>query len=152
MGMLGMHKGVSTGPGLTKQAFADEVDINKIVAGFEKTGMVTHLNEMEPFFGDVSHLVAYQECLDIVKTAESLFNGMDARIRERFKHDPMEMIDFLQDSRNLDEAVKLGMAVKRPGTGFPAPIPPVPTPTPTPTPNPQVVGDHEHDAGDVTRG
>lgn len=143
--MLGMHTGVNTGPGLTKQAFANEVDINKIVAGFEKTGMVTHLNSKEPFYGDVSALVGYQECLDIVQKADELFMGMDARVRERFKNDPVEMIAFLQDEKNIDEAVTLGMVVKRPETGLPAPIPPVPNP------NPQAVGDHEHDAGDVTR-
>lgn len=132
MGMYGREKSgprfgtdISTGPGLTKQAFADEVNINKIVAGFEKTGMVNHLNSREPFYGDVSEISQYQDALNIVKEADELFMGMDAKVRERFANDPVKMIEFLQDSANLDEALKLGMVVKRPEVVIPAPIVPV---------------------------
>lgn len=128
MGMLGIHDGVDTGPGKTKQSFRDEVNINKIVASFEKTGMVTHLNSREPFYGDVSEIVSYQDALNIVNKANELFNGMDARVRERFANDPAKMIEFLEDEKNLDEAVKLGMAVKRPEVVIPDPIPPVVVP------------------------
>lgn len=129
MGMLGMHDGVDTGPGLTKQANRDEVDINKIIAGFEKTGMVTHLATKEPFYGDVSDIKDYQESLDIVNRANELFMGMDARIRERFKNDPEEMITFLEDPKNLSEAISLGMVVQRPEVPLPDPIePPVDVP------------------------
>lgn len=121
MGMYGREKDgprfgtdIDTGPGLTKQSFADETDINKIIAGFEKTGMVTHLNSKEPFYGDVSSFVGYQEALDVVQRANDLFMGMDARVRERFANDPEQMVAFLEDSRNLDEAVSLGMVIKRP--------------------------------------
>lgn len=113
MGMLGQHKGVSTGPGLTKQSFAGEVDINKIIAGYEKTGMVTHLNSKEPFYGDVSEIGDYEHCLEVVKEAEELFGAMEAKVREKFKNDPAEMIDFLEDPSNIEEAVKLGMVVER---------------------------------------
>lgn len=113
MGMLGVHEGVNTGPGLTKQAFADETNINKIVAGFEKTGMINHLSKAEPFYGDVSGLVDYQESLNVVMRAEELFNSMSADIRSRFQNDPAEMIEFLNDPANQDEAIKLGMLVPR---------------------------------------
>jgi len=117
MGMLGERLTVDTGPGMAKQSFANEVDINKIIAGYEKTGMIQHLNTKEPFYGDVSKFRSYQECLDLVQEADSLFQSMDARVRERFKNDPVEMVSFLDDPKNLDEAVTLGMVVRRPQTG-----------------------------------
>lgn len=117
MGMLGIHDGVDTGPGLTKQSFAAETDINKIVAGFEKTGMLSSVNEREPFYGDVSGIASYQECFDIVNKANQLFNGMDAKVRSRFRNNPVEMISFLEDPVNLEEAISLGMVVKRPVEG-----------------------------------
>lgn len=114
MGMLGIHKGVDTGPGVTKQSFADEVNINKIIARFDKNGMVTHINKSPGFFGDVSELVDYQESLNIVMKAEELFSGMSAEIRARFGNDPGQMIEFLEDPKNLEEAKKLGMVLEKP--------------------------------------
>lgn len=113
--MLGIHKGVDTGrESMVKQSFADETDINKIIAGYEKSGMIQHLNEREPFYGDVSDMVDYQHCLNVVNEANDLFMNMDARIRERFANDPARMVAFLNDPKNIQEAISLGMAVERP--------------------------------------
>jgi len=104
------------GSSRTKQSFADETDINKIIARYDKTGMIEHLNERTPFYGDVSELVGYQDALNIVNQAESLFASMSANIRERFSNDPTKMIAFLDDVRNRDEAIKLGMILPVPET------------------------------------
>lgn len=106
--------GLKCGEGRTKQAFLDQVDVNKIMARYNKTGMFTHVNGRQPFYGDVSSVVGYREALDRVMEAESLFKGMSAEVRNRFGNDPARMIDFLEDPKNLDEALKLGMVVKRP--------------------------------------
>lgn len=113
MGMLGIRMTIDTGPGLTKQSFADEVDINKIIARFDKTGMISHLNDREPFYGDVSEFRDYQDSLNMVMRADELFMGMSADVRSRFSNDPVQMISFLDDPKNYDEAVKLGMITPR---------------------------------------
>ncbi len=111
------------GESLTKQAFKDQVDINKIVAKYQKTGMVNHLNQREPFYGDVSDIRTYQESLDVVNKAEELFMGMTADVRAKFHNDPAEMVEFLADEKNSDEAVKLGLKTKRePEVGEEQPI------------------------------
>lgn len=102
------------GSSLTKQSFRDECDVNKIIARFEKTGMLEALNKKVPFYGDVSELKGYHEALQTVVAAEELFSSMSAEIRDRFKNDPNEMIAFLDDVRNRDEAVKLGMVLPLP--------------------------------------
>ena len=38
-------------PSLTKQAERDSSDINKIIARFERTGMIENINSREPFYG-----------------------------------------------------------------------------------------------------
>lgn len=122
MGMLGvMEKDAegrfvtkSGGESMVKQSFADECNINTIVKRFEKTGMITHLNEREPFYGDVSELVGYDEALNVVARSQELFMSLSAEVRERFANDPARLISFLDDEGNLDEAVKLGIVVKRP--------------------------------------
>lgn len=112
-----LHTGVGGGVSLTRQSFRDEADINKIIARFEKTGMTESLNSREPFYGDVSELVDYHACLNIVHEAQGLFNQMSAEIRNRFDNDPRKMIEFLDNPANLEEAISLGMAVRRPEGG-----------------------------------
>lgn len=98
---------------ITKQSFADEVDINKIVDGFMKSGFLPQ-RAGSPFYGDVSDISDYQDCLNKVIEAQGLFNSMPANIRDRFNNDPAALIAFLDNPANLDEAVSLGMVVKRP--------------------------------------
>lgn len=104
---------IDTGPGRTKQSFRDEVNVNTIVAKARKTGLLTYVNPRKPFYGDVSGLRSYQESLAIVRQADEMFMRMSGEIRARFSNDPYKMIAFLQDKRNLDEAVRLGMVTKR---------------------------------------
>lgn len=107
---------VNTGPGLTKQEFKDACDINKIIAKYEKTGMIEALSNGEPFYGDVSNIKGYQEAVEKVQEAQELFYKMSPVIREKFDNDPEKMINFLDDKKNYDEALKLGMVVERPKT------------------------------------
>lgn len=126
------------GSSLTKQSFKDQVNINTIVAKHRRTGMFEHLNEKTPFYGDVSHIEDYKSCLEIVIKAKTLFAGMSADIRERFKNDPNEMISFLNDKSNLKEAEELQMITKPIQSPPEPPTPPgslPPTPPPT-TPEP----------------
>lgn len=109
----------------TKQAFKPVVDINNIVARFARTGMIEHVNRREPFYGDVSTIVDYQTCLNVVNKAKELFGNMSAKVRERFHNDPAEMISFLENPANLQEAIDLGMAVKRPEAPVAPVVPPV---------------------------
>lgn len=101
--------------GMTKQEFAAEVDINRIVANYEKNGMVPmNLSVGQPFFGDVSAVPDYQTALNMVREADEHFNMLPARVRARFGNDPKEMINFLEDPKNVDEAVEMGLVTKRP--------------------------------------
>lgn len=118
------------GEGMTKQSFKEESDINNIIAGFDRTGMILNLNKKEPFYGDVSDIGDYQACLMKVQRAQELFDDLSAEVRLRFDNDPAKLVLFLSDSKNLDEAVKLGLAVKRPVEPVEAPVQPVEGVTP----------------------
>lgn len=106
------------------QADRDEVDINKIIARVKSGGSLPVFNG-EPFYGDVSDLGGLQEAYLKVQEAEALFMEFPANVRERFENDPVKMVSFLEDPGNLDEAVRLGLAVKRPQPVLP-PAPAVP--------------------------
>lgn len=96
---------------MTKQSFANEVDINQIVARFSKTGLLPTFNG-QPFYGDVSEIGDFQEAMNVVASANELFNQYPAEIRERFGNDAGQLIEFLSDENNRDEAIALGLVVK----------------------------------------
>lgn len=115
-------------PSLTVQADRAEADIDKILARFEKAGMISTLNKSEPFYGDVSEYSGLQDAMIMVQDANELFMGLSAAIRERFENDPVNLIEFLEDEGNRAEAERLGIVVPAPKPAEPAPIPPAPGP------------------------
>lgn len=98
-----------TEPSLTKQAFADECDINNIIARFSETGVLEHYNERAPVYADVSSSVDFQSALNIVIAGQTAFETLSSKIRERFGNDPAKFMEFIHDPSNRDEAVKLGL-------------------------------------------
>lgn len=104
---------VNTSPSLTKQEFSEEVDINFIVKQFGLTGQLPS-NVAVPIEGDFVDALDYQSALNAVIAADRAFSSLDANVRARFNNDPARFMDFCSDGSNYDEAVKLGLAVKRP--------------------------------------
>lgn len=97
---------------LTKECFKDECDINRIWAKYMKTGVLDHVKSIEGVFGDFTDAKDYQESLNAINAAGEAFMSLPSDVRTRFENDPARLMDFLSDSSNLDEAVKLGLAVK----------------------------------------
>nr|QJB20846.1 MAG: internal scaffolding protein [Microvirus sp.] len=100
---------INTEESLTQQQFKAECDINNIMAKYKKTGLITHVNRFAGHIGDFSSGDSYQESLHKVMAAQESFNALPAHIRSRFFNDPAQMLDFLSDPKNDEEAVKLGL-------------------------------------------
>lgn len=101
-------------PSMTKQSFAEETDINSIVARFQKGHDISaSVRERVAEFGDFSNVPSYQDAMDFIARATGMFMSLDATVRERFVNDPGRMVSFLKDSKNYDEAVKLGLVVPK---------------------------------------
>lgn len=100
----------SKDPKLTQQSSKDECDINKIVERAKRGADITHLNDRTPKYGDFTQLPTdLRECLLQVRKAEEAFMSLDAVVRRRFENDPVLMLDFLNDPKNRDEAINLGL-------------------------------------------
>ena len=97
----------------TKQAFKDECDINNILKRYEKTGVLPDLIKSNPKYGDFSSALTYQESLNTVLHAQEQFEALGSRVRERFNNDPVKFLEFTSDPSNIEEMVKLGLAVKK---------------------------------------
>lgn len=115
---MGMYGGearpvVTCGPSRTKQGFRNVCNINAMVEKYRKTGLFSNVNRKQPVFADVSEIRSYQESLNVVVKAREAFEALDPKLRTRFDNDPAKMVAFLENGDNYDEAVKLGMVVKR---------------------------------------
>lgn len=94
---------------LTQQHFRDQCDVNYVMRSYEKTGLLSHTNQRAPVFGDFSDVGDYQAALNQVMEAQESFLLLDPYVRARFSNDPGELISFLQNPLNRDEAIKLGL-------------------------------------------
>lgn len=99
---------VFTMPTMAQQHFKDECDINWIMDRYTKTGLLPE-NRPDFFYGDVSDGLTYQEALDFLNTAQGDFDSLPAKLRKRFDNDPGQLLDFLADPANKEEAIRLGL-------------------------------------------
>lgn len=112
------------GPSMTKQAHRDEVDINRIMAKYEKTGLVAHVSEHQGRYEDVPGDLDYQKALNTVIAAEAAFDSLTAKVKKHFDNDPALFLAACHDPARRDELAELGLV--------PAASPPPAEPTPAP--------------------
>lgn len=97
-------------PSRTDQSQKDECDVNVIIANYVNTGVLRHTNPNPPQFGDFTELPSdYGEALSLIQRSQEEFMLLPSEVREKFDNKPGNLIKFLQDTKNRDEAVKLGL-------------------------------------------
>lgn len=96
-----------------QQQFKDDADINVIVKRFGLTGELPQAYRA-PVSGDFTGISDFHSAMNAVRAAEERFLQVPAELRKRFGHDPAQLIAFLDDEANRDEAVKLGLLPKPP--------------------------------------
>lgn len=99
-----------TSESLTQQQFKDECDINVIMKNYTETGTISHLRPSPGVYADLSQIGDLKTALDELHRASEAFNLLPAKVRTRFNNDPAELVAFCSDSKNLDEAIALGIA------------------------------------------
>lgn len=99
-------------PSLAHQSFKDECDYNNVLAKWQNSGLITHINPSQPIYADVSNMGDYRSALELIRSAQSSFDALPASVRDRFDNDPAKLLSFLEDPSNRDEAVKLGLALE----------------------------------------
>ncbi len=103
--------------GMTKQSFADECDINKIMAKYQKSGAITHFSRHAARYGFADG-VTFHEAMNVVLEGDRMFADLPSSLRHRFDT-PGAFLDFVQDEANAEEMVELGLRDPKP-----APKPP----------------------------
>lgn len=129
-------------PSRTVQEFAEDCDINTIMARFERTGVMPMDGSREPVYYDFTTMPTnLMESLDIMRLGEEAFMGLPATVRREFDNDPRMFLDFASDPENLSQMQSWGlapppakpaepMAVRIVGDPAPAPVAPGEPPKP----------------------
>lgn len=102
-------KTINTGSSMAQQQYKDECDINNIMNKYNTTGQFTHLTSKTGHFADFTQITDYREMLETVQYANDAFASLPADVRARFGNDPAQLLNFVQDEKNYDEGVKLGL-------------------------------------------
>lgn len=107
-------------PSLTRQEFADECDINKLMAQYEKSGMLpSNLNGATPRYLDVSEVPDLITAMNTLNEATAAFMSLPATVRRDFDNDPIKFINFAEDRENIEKMREWRLAP-------PAPVEPPP--------------------------
>lgn len=115
-GMYNPHDRVQLDPGAgrTKQSFYEESNINLIMAKYEKTGLLDHVNTHEGNYGDFIAAPDYHTAMNQIRDAGEMFMAIPANTRSEFENDPARFLEFVQDEGNYDRMVEMGLAKARP--------------------------------------
>lgn len=97
---------------VTKQEFADECNINILMSRYQTTGEMPNINEVAPQYIDVSG-IEFQDSMNFVAGAQSLFNQLPSTVRTRFHNDPSRFLDFCSNENNREEMAQMGLLKPR---------------------------------------
>lgn len=112
----------------TKQSFKDECDINRLVERYPDVNSEGYMKSIAQqlsdsnLYGEYDSSMDYSRAVEIVSRANEQFETLPSKLRERFGHNPVEFLDYVNDSNNLNEMISMGLAKQEiPPTNIVAP-------------------------------
>ena len=101
-------------PSRTKQSFAEECDLNRIMERYALPEAFAYAqavkNGSQPIYDDFTTVGDYQEAMNIVLAAQEQFDNMPSNVRAFFDNDPVNMLQFVQKpEQNYEKGVELGL-------------------------------------------
>lgn len=98
---------------MTQQQYKKEQDIKEIIKKYGATGLLNkNIMANDPKFDDVSNIIDYQDAANKIAKAQQEFDQMPHELKEKFNYNPAKLLDFLNKSENLQEAIELGLVNK----------------------------------------
>ena len=93
---------------MTKSEFADECDINNIVKRSIQSGVLPQ-GTRQPMFGDFTQVQSYEDAQKGIVQAQEQFLNLPSDIRAKFGNSVAELLDYIANPENQEEAIKLGL-------------------------------------------
>ncbi len=134
--------------GRTKQAFADESDINKLLVRAQKGDSLSHLAKHGAMYGDFSDVDDLLTSQARLARGQRIFDELPGEIKREFNQSAGAFYNFVNDPANRDDLARVLPGLAERGTQLPSvvrtpanvPADPVlaPVVTPDPAPDPAV--------------
>jgi len=101
-------------PSLTQQNMRDSTDVHQIMKKYTKNQQDAFLKSpvAQGIYADLASMPSYQTAMEFVAKADSAFELLPSKLRSRFANDPQQLMDFLKNPKNKEEAIKLGILKK----------------------------------------
>lgn len=96
--------------GRTRQEFAEEADVNHLMARFEKTGQLPFNSVGAPAYLDVSEVPDLATALQVVEDAKAAFMTLPAKVRAEFENDPVQFVQYAENPENIARMREWGLA------------------------------------------
>lgn len=97
---------------LVEQCHKDDCDINKIIGRYDRHGVLNTVNEAKKWYGDFTEVNEFQQAQELVAKGKTYFEELPSEVRNKFRNDPGNFLEFASDPRNNKEMVKLGLATE----------------------------------------
>lgn len=102
---------VTEGPSLTRQEFAEECDINSIMARYDGYLSDPMRSIREPTYYDFTDLPqTLLESMEVLRQGEEAFFRLPALVRREFDNNPAAFVDFAANPENLETLREWGLA------------------------------------------
>lgn len=99
--------------GRTEQHHKESCDVNQILNRYKRIHGRDLVKDFRGFtqgdFYDTTEVPDLMDALERYRRADEAFMSLPANIRKQFDHDPIQLLEFVKDPKNFDEAVKLGL-------------------------------------------
>ena len=87
---------------LTKQHYKEETNVKEIMAKYEATGTITHINAHPVEYGDFSQVTDLQQAIHKVWAAQEQFDALPSELRSQFQNNPVEFYEKLTNATEDD--------------------------------------------------
>jgi len=115
-------------PSMTRQEFADDCDINVLMAHYERNAVLPPSNSKSPAYFDASAVPDFREALDIAREAEEAFMRVPAVVRKELDNDVHKFVEYANDPANVENLRKWGLVEPLPVEPAPMRVQVVPDP------------------------
>jgi len=98
-----------TGDSRTQQHMLKETEMSHKVNQYMRTGVLGNpQNNRKPIYADFSS-IDFMEMRNAIADIQQEFASLPARLRGRFQNDPHQLVRFVENPANYEEAMRLGL-------------------------------------------
>lgn len=99
---------------ITKQSHKEECDINNILRQYQRTGIISHVQNARAQFLDLPSDADFQQSMHIVMAAQAAFADLPSKVRAHFGNDPAQFLAAFADPGQEQQLREFGLLNPRP--------------------------------------